>query len=126
MSPWGGLSETAVVSVNQALADHDRLVAPGDPGSGKTTLLRHLALLFARDMPEDSALVGETLGQGEPGRLPLWKIGAFLKNSGSHDDGTEGHGQLLEYAVDQTRRLLQAIRENERIRELAINPSCSP
>ncbi len=90
-----------MVSVNEALADHNRLVVLGDPGSGKTTLLRYLALLFARDMAEESALVKERLGLDEPGRLPilppLRKIGAFLKNSGSHDDGTEGHGLLLDF-----------------------------
>ncbi len=79
----GAIHETAAVSVNQALADHDRLVALGDPGSGKTTLLRYLALLFARDMAEESALVKEKLGLNESGRLPillpLRKIGAFLK-----------------------------------------------
>ncbi len=37
--------------------------------------------------------------------------------------GQMGPGQSAEtYAADQTRRLLQAIRDNERIRELAINP----
>ncbi|MCP4687548.1 MAG: NACHT domain-containing protein, partial [Desulfobacterales bacterium] len=107
----GAISETAVVSVNQALAEHDRLVVLGDPGSGKTTLLRYLALLFARDMAEDAALVRETLGLEETGRLPillpLRKIGAFLKNSGSHDAENEGHGLLLDF--------LTSYLKNERI-----------
>ena len=57
------------VEVEEALAEHPRLVVLGDPGSGKTTLLRYLALLYARDLAEGSALVSEKLGAGRK-RLP--------------------------------------------------------
>ncbi|MFB1490059.1 MULTISPECIES: SUMF1/EgtB/PvdO family nonheme iron enzyme [unclassified Thiocapsa] len=89
------------VSVNQALAEHRRLVVLGDPGCGKTTLLRYLALLFARDLAEGTGLARENLGLTEPGTLPilmpLRQIGRYLKEHRPKDDGTEGHALLLEF-----------------------------
>lgn len=86
-------TETVTVSVEQALADHARLIVLGDPGSGKTTLLRYLVLPYARDLAEGSDLVQQRLGLNEPGRLPillpLRQVGMYL--SGHPDDGTEGH-----------------------------------
>jgi formylglycine-generating enzyme required for sulfatase activity/energy-coupling factor transporter ATP-binding protein EcfA2 len=104
-------ADTATVTVNQALAEHRRLVVLGDPGSGKTTLLRYLALLYARDLAEDRRLVRDTLGLAEPGTLPvllpLRQIGRFLAEHRLRDDGTEGHAILLE--------LLVRVLKNERI-----------
>ncbi|MCP4531359.1 MAG: hypothetical protein GY831_09030, partial [Delftia sp.] len=95
----GQTTETVTVSVNEALAAHPRLVVLGDPGCGKTTLLRYLALLYARDLAEGASLVGDRLGLDERGRLPillpLRKVGAFLRER--PDDGTQGHGLLLEF-----------------------------
>ena len=54
--------ERESISVNEALAKHDRLVVLGDPGSGKTTLLRYLALLYAGDMATGDGRVREKLG----------------------------------------------------------------
>ncbi|MGD9100865.1 MAG: hypothetical protein PVF45_10335 [Anaerolineae bacterium] len=92
-------TETVTVSVDEALAAYPRLVVLGDPGCGKTTLLRYLALLYARDLAEGADLVGDKLGLDERGRLPillpLRKVGAFLR--GQPDDGTQGHGLLLEF-----------------------------
>lgn len=53
---------TETVTAEEALAVHERLVVLGDPGCGKTTLLRYLALIYAKDMAEGSALVRNALG----------------------------------------------------------------
>lgn len=97
----GTLTETIVVSVNEALAANKRLVVLGDPGSGKTTLLRYLTLLFARDIAEENKLVQQQLGLPESGYLPvllpLRQIGAHLTAHHAKDDGTDGHGLLLDF-----------------------------
>ena len=97
--------ETVVVSVNEALAARERLVALGDPGSGKTTLLRYLALLYARDVAEQTTLVRDKLGLSEARRwpilLPLRQIGAFLRQQ--PDDGTGGHALLLDFLFKSLR-----------------------
>ncbi len=95
------LSDTTHVTVNEALKDHKRLAVLGDPGSGKTTLLRYLALLYARDLAENTHLVDEKLGLAEshalPIFLPLRQIGRYLMEHRPNDDGTEGHAILLEF-----------------------------
>ncbi|NCA69346.1 MAG: NACHT domain-containing protein [Sphingobacteriia bacterium] len=89
------------VTVNQALAEHRRLVVLGDPGCGKTTLLRYLGLLYAKDRAEGTGLARENLGLTEPGTLPilmpLRQIGRYLKEHRPKDDGTEGHSLLLQF-----------------------------
>jgi energy-coupling factor transporter ATP-binding protein EcfA2 len=99
------------VTVNQALAEHTRLVVLGDPGSGKTTLLRYLALLYARDLAENTDRVGSELGLHERGVLPIFlplrQIGRYLAEHHRADDGTDGHGLLLDF--------LAAMLRNERI-----------
>lgn len=94
-------TETVTVSVEKALSSHPRLVVLGDPGSGKTTLLRYLALLYARDLAENSYQVQARLGSAEPRRLPillpLRQIGQFLQSR--PDEGTEGHARLLEFLL---------------------------
>ncbi len=98
-------TETVVVSVNEALSAHRRLVVLGDPGSGKTTLLRYLALLYARDIAERTTLVRDKLGLSEsaglPILLPLRQIGAFLRKQ--DDDGTDGHALLLNFLFKSLR-----------------------
>jgi formylglycine-generating enzyme required for sulfatase activity/energy-coupling factor transporter ATP-binding protein EcfA2 len=93
------VTETVIVSVNEALAAHRRLVVLGDPGSGKTTLLRYLALLYARALHEQSASVPERLGLDEVGLLPvllpLRQLGSFLKRHA--EESTEGHRLLLDF-----------------------------
>ncbi len=95
------LHETVSVTVDQALADNKHMVILGDPGSGKTTLLRYLALLYGRDLAESTKSVLEMLKLNETGHLPvllqLRQFGSFLKEHRSKDDGTEGHGVLLEF-----------------------------
>jgi len=95
------LVETVTVKVQEALAENLRLVVLGDPGSGKTTLLRYLALCYARDRAEDSALVRDQLGLPESGYLPillsLRNLGAYLKTHHPIDDGVEGHTRLLDF-----------------------------
>ncbi|MEN8166999.1 MAG: SUMF1/EgtB/PvdO family nonheme iron enzyme [Pseudomonadota bacterium] len=92
-------SETVIISVEDALKEHTRLVVLGDPGSGKTTLLRYLTLPYAKDLADKTTQVREKLNTNEPGRLPIFlplrEIGIFLKSA--PQDGTEGHAQLLEY-----------------------------
>lgn len=57
------------------------------PGSGKTTLLRYLALLYARNLAEGSALVQTHLVATEPARLPivlpLRQLGGYLREAGN-------------------------------------------
>jgi ABC-type glutathione transport system ATPase component len=76
-------TETVTIKVDEALAEHQRLVVLGDPGSGKTTLLRYLALCYARDRAERLTLVRDQLGLPESGYLPillpLRNLGAYLK-----------------------------------------------
>jgi formylglycine-generating enzyme required for sulfatase activity len=92
---------TETVTVNEALGAHPRLVVLGDPGSGKTTLLCYLALLYARDLAEGTALVQDRLGLDERGQLPvllpLRQIGAYLRTHRATENGTEGHGLLLDF-----------------------------
>lgn len=95
-------TETVVVKVEEALAEHKHLVVLGDPGSGKTTLLRYLALCYARDRAKDgSAIVRERLGLPESGSLPvllpLRNLGSYLQTYHPKEDGTEGHERLLEF-----------------------------
>jgi formylglycine-generating enzyme required for sulfatase activity/energy-coupling factor transporter ATP-binding protein EcfA2 len=95
--------DTTHVSVNQALADHKRLVVLGDPGSGKTTLLRYLTLLYARDQAERTQVVKDKLditdGDALPIFLPLRNIGSYLAQHHAKDDGTHGHALLLQFIV---------------------------
>jgi len=97
----GPQADTTHVTVNEALADHKRLIVLGDPGSGKTTLLRYLALLYARDLAERSRLANEKLGLSESGALPIFlplrQIGRYLAEHHPRDDGTEGHVILLQF-----------------------------
>ena len=95
-------TETVSISVNQALAEFERLVVLGDPGSGKTTLLRYLALRYARDLAEQDQVVETKLGlSDESGHLPillyLRQIGSFIKEHRPNEDGTEGHALLLDF-----------------------------
>ena len=91
--------ETRIVSVNEALAAHRRLVVLGDPGSGKTTLLRYLALLYARAFQEQPDGIRAKLGLDEAGLLPillpLRQVGGFLKNHA--EESVEGHKLLLDF-----------------------------
>ena len=93
--------DTTHVTVNEALADHRRLVVLGDPGCGKTTLLRYLTLLYARDLAEETGMVREKLGLPETGWLPIFlplrQIGRYLQQHYPNDDGTEGHAILLQF-----------------------------
>jgi len=96
-------TETVNVRVEQALAAHKHIVVLGDPGSGKTTLLRYLALLYGRDLAQGLTVVKDKLTLDESGHLPillqLRQIGAFLKVHHRKDDGTEGHGLLLDFLL---------------------------
>jgi formylglycine-generating enzyme required for sulfatase activity len=103
--------ETEGISMNEALNAHRHLVVLGDPGSGKTTLLRYLALLYARDLAEGSALVREKLSLDERWHLPillsLRELGDHLSrhaDEARHTDearhadggGNESHDLLLD------------------------------
>jgi formylglycine-generating enzyme required for sulfatase activity len=94
-------TETIAIAVEDALVEHHRLVILGDPGSGKTTLLRFLTLCYARDRAEDLSIVRDRLGLPESGSLPillpLRNLGIYLKANHAADDGTEGHGRLLDF-----------------------------
>jgi formylglycine-generating enzyme required for sulfatase activity/energy-coupling factor transporter ATP-binding protein EcfA2 len=96
-------TEIVNVSIEQALAGHNHMVVLGDPGSGKTTLLKYLALIYGRELAEGSTLVKSELNLNESGHLPillqLRQIGAYLKAHRPQDDGTEGHGLLLDFLI---------------------------
>jgi formylglycine-generating enzyme required for sulfatase activity len=100
-------TETVPIKVEEALAEHSRLVVLGDPGSGKTTLLRYLAFCYARDRAEGLTIVRDQLGLPESGDLPillpLRNLGAYLKANYPTDDGTEGHARLLEFLREYLR-----------------------
>ncbi|RLC91463.1 MAG: hypothetical protein DRI77_13785, partial [Chloroflexi bacterium] len=94
-----------VLSVNEALADHPRLVILGAPGSGKTTFLNYLALTYARDLRDRPGLVGERLGlAGKTERrlpilLPLRDFARHLSAT-REDAGLDGPRFLLDYLTD--------------------------
>ncbi|WP_295587002.1 NACHT domain-containing NTPase [uncultured Lamprocystis sp.] len=94
-------TETVVLSIEEALDAHPRLVVLGDPGSGKTTLLRYLSLPYARDLAAGSGAVQKMLGEGEPHRLPillpLRQAATFLK--AAPDNGTEGPALLIRFLL---------------------------
>ena len=98
-------AEAAVISVEEALAEHRHLVVLGDPGSGKTTLLRYLALLYARDLADGQDAVKNKLSLPESGYLPillpLRKMGQFLAAHHAAPDGTEGCAILLKFLLEQ-------------------------
>lgn len=98
----GTHTETVVVKVQDALADHKRMVILGDPGSGKTTLLRYLALRYARDRAENTTFVRDHLRLNESGFLPLYlplrNLGAYL--APRPDTGTEGHALMLAFLYE--------------------------
>ena len=87
------------VPVQQALADHARLVVLGDPGSGKTTLLRYLSLTYARALAGESGLVNQRLNLKEqrlPILLPLRDFARHLVDN-HPDPGLDGPTLLLDY-----------------------------
>jgi formylglycine-generating enzyme required for sulfatase activity len=92
-----------VLSVNEALAEHPRLVVLGAPGSGKTTFLSYLALTYARDLRGDRpGLVRERLGLAGaaerrlPILLPLRDFARHL-SAAQEDAGLDGPRFLLDY-----------------------------
>lgn len=99
------VSETVTVSVEEALAEFQRLVILGDPGSGKTTLMRYLALIYAQDLAQGTQQVTQKLGDAEKARLPillyLRQIGAFLADR--PNQGTDGHKVLLQFLYESLR-----------------------
>jgi len=113
---WPGVSERTgelrerevevVLSVNEALAEHVRLVVLGAPGCGKTTFLHYLALTYARDQRGDRAgLVGRRLGldgareRRLPILLPLRDFARHLAKT-QEDAGLDGPRFLLDYLAD--------------------------
>jgi formylglycine-generating enzyme required for sulfatase activity len=87
------------VKVQEALADHPRLVVLGDPGCGKTTLLRYLSLTFARDLLGEEGLVARRLELSEqrlPILLPLRDFARYLE-ANHPDPSTDGPKLLLDY-----------------------------
>lgn len=98
---------TEVVSVNEALKAHSNLVVLGDPGSGKTTLLRYLALLYSRDLAQNSGEVQSKLTLKESGflpiLLPLRDIGRYIQKltHNPHTSGLEGSVHLLQCLLEK-------------------------
>ncbi|MBN1657319.1 MAG: SUMF1/EgtB/PvdO family nonheme iron enzyme [Anaerolineae bacterium] len=94
-----------VLSVNQALAEHRRLVILGAPGSGKTTFLNYLALTYARALRNNLPLVRERLGleSKEERRLPiLLPLRDFARHLSTtqEESGVDGPRFLLNYLVE--------------------------
>ena len=73
--------------------------------------MRYLALLFARDLAEETRLTRDKLELEESGTLPislpLRQVGRYLAEHYPNDDGIEGHAILLRFLVQ--------LLENERI-----------
>ncbi len=88
------------VKVQEALAEHPRLVVLGDPGCGKTTLLRYLALTFARDLRGKGGLVAGRLQLATEHRLPIMlplRDFAHYLEENHPDRSVDGPKLLLDY-----------------------------
>src|SRR5215471_17298489 len=77
-------STTGPIDIQTALERYHRLVIVGDPGSGKSTFLKFIALMIARAVLNDDAILAlETLSLELPLPIPIfvscWDLSDFIR-----------------------------------------------